>query len=103
MEIRQTPDPYIIPYDADLHANDEIAICSGSFEGRYEGVVALGLGYAHLLNGLSLSILSESCWDVALINLTCLELHPETNEDLFQSPVNNFIEPSGGDRMAMTS
>jgi hypothetical protein len=23
--------------------------------------------------------------------------------DLFQSPVNNFIEPSGGDRMAMTS
>src|SRR5262249_32339166 len=27
----------------------------------------------------------------------------EKQADLFQSPVNNFIEPSGGDRMAMTS
>jgi hypothetical protein len=27
----------------------------------------------------------------------------EAQLDLFQSPVNNFIEPSGGDRMAMTS
>jgi hypothetical protein len=72
--------PYIAPYDADLNANNEIAMRSGGFEGRYEGVVALGLGYAHLLNGLSLSILTEPCWNTALINLNCLELHPETNE-----------------------
>src|SRR5215831_12469016 len=41
-----------------------------------------------------------------LVMELCCALHngvPAVTEDLFQSPVNNFIEPSGGDRMAMTS
>jgi len=42
------------------------------------------------------------CSSVAIL-LVLLAAPGWAKIDLFQSPVNNFIEPSGGDRMAMTS
>ena len=72
--------PLIIPYIADLAVDDQISVRSNSFEGRFDAQLATGLGYAHLLNSLSVSLLTEPCWDTPDIQLHCLEWLPEINE-----------------------
>ena len=71
---------FIRPYDEDLRGDQEFQSGKLSFEGRFGGEQAEGLGFAHLLNGLALSILSEPCWDTHSLELDCEELEPDSSE-----------------------
>jgi hypothetical protein len=72
--------PLIVPYSADLTTDDRINKRSNSFEGRFEEQLASGLSYAHLFNGLSLSLLTEPGWDITELQLHCLEWSPEIDD-----------------------
>ena len=71
---------FIRPYDEDLRGDQEFQSGKLSFEGRFGGEKAEGLGFAHLLNGLALSILSEPCWNTHSLELDCEELDSESSE-----------------------
>lgn len=64
--------PVIQPYDADFRNDEKV------FEGRFAGDIAKGLGFTYLLGGLAFSILSESCWDTASLDIDWLEWEPES-------------------------
>jgi len=70
--------PYIRPYDDDLQNNDEVQSDRALFEGKFSGEAAEGLSFAHLLDGLALSLLSDQCWDTPWLDLICMELDPES-------------------------
>ena len=78
--IYSTQYSFIRPYDEDLRDNSEFQSDRNLFEGNFRGEKAEGLSFAHLLNGLALSILSEPCWDTPLLDLDCRELDPESEE-----------------------
>lgn len=69
--------PPIVPPTADLSEGDTLLERSELFEAHYDGNRANGLGYAVLFDGISLSLLSESCWDTPTIDLLCTEYSPE--------------------------
>ncbi|MXZ19224.1 MAG: hypothetical protein F4Y84_01170 [Caldilineaceae bacterium SB0665_bin_25] len=69
---------FIQPYDVDLQDDTEFQSKKRLFEGRFGEERAEGLGFAHLLNGLAISILSEPCWDTHSVELECEELDPES-------------------------
>lgn len=71
---------FIRPYDDDLQNNSEFQSDKNLFEASFNGEKAEGLGFAHLLNGLALSILTEPCWDTPVLDLDCKELDPESEE-----------------------
>ena len=78
--IYSTQYSFIRPYDEDLRDNSEFQSVRNLFEGKFRGEEAEGLGFAHLLNGLAFSILSEPCWDAPLLDLDCEEVDPESEE-----------------------
>ena len=68
---------FIRPYDEDLRDDENFQSGKLAFEGKLGSDKAQGLGFAYLLKGLALSILSEQCWDTAWLNLDCFEWDPE--------------------------
>ena len=73
-----TRHPYIKPYDDDHRDNEEFQQRRDLFEGKFDGSKAEGLGFTYLLCGLSLSILSEPCWDTPLLELDFEKMDPES-------------------------
>ena len=71
---------FIRPYDEDLRNDQEFQSRKLLFEGKFKGRKADGLGHSFLLNGLALSILSDSSWDTPWIELDCEEIDLETGE-----------------------
>ncbi len=71
---------YIQPYDKDLQGSSEFQSKKSLFEASFAGERAEGLGFAHLLKGLALSIRSEPCWDSPWLDLDCKKLDPESEE-----------------------
>ena len=69
---------FIRPYDGDLRGDEEFQSHRRLFEGKFGNERAEGLGFAFLLKGLALSILSESCWDTHSLELVCEELDPDS-------------------------
>ena len=54
----------------------------------YEGVLAIGLGIAYLLDALSISILSESQWNCSRLNLDVLTI--DENEELIHEEIELY-------------
>lgn len=71
---------FIQPFDRDLGGNEEFQSNKPFFDAKFEGEKAEGLGYACLLNGLAVSMLSESSWDTPRLSLECEELNLESGE-----------------------
>jgi hypothetical protein len=71
---------FIRPYDGDLRGDEEFPSDRWLFEGRFGDERAEGLGFAYLLKGLALSILSETCWDTPWLDLDCKEFNSESDE-----------------------
>lgn len=71
---------FIQPFDIDLTDDEDFQSNQLLFDAKFEGEKAEGLGYAHLLNGLAVSMLSESSWDTPRLSLECEELNPESGE-----------------------
>ena len=84
----------IRPYDGDLRGDDEFQSDRSLFEGRFRGEIAEGLGFAYLLKGLSLSILSEQCWDTDWLNLDCFEWEPERRDFVEKSETLRHVARS---------
>lgn len=76
--------PLVVPPTADLSENDEIRTRSELFEVHHNGRRGSGLGYAVLFDSISLSLLSEPCWDAFIVDLVCTEYSPEV-EDLVET------------------
>ena len=71
---------FIQPYDRDLGGDEVFQSNKLVFDAKFEGEKAEGLGYARLLNGLAISMLSESRWDTPQLTIECEELNPESGE-----------------------
>lgn len=65
--------PVINPPLADLSPDDDIVIRSQRFLCTFEAQDADGLGYAFLLGGLAISLLTEHCWDASSVMLETME------------------------------
>lgn len=78
---KATRHPFLIrPYDADRINDEKFQSSKLLFQGKYEGTEALGLGFAYLLDGVAVSILSENCWYTSSLEVDCEEIDPESGE-----------------------
>lgn len=50
------------------------------YEYRYDSITANGLGAAHLLEALAISLLTHTCWETFSLPLTISEMNEETGE-----------------------
>lgn len=78
-----TRDSYIKPQLADLPEFHIIKrrIAQGFISG-YEGVEAVGLGYAYLLQHVAISFQSDECWNTSIIKLERLESTDDGGPDV---------------------
>ncbi len=86
---------YVRPYDDDLRGDERFQSKKMLFEGSFQGERAEGLSYTYLLNGLALSLLSESCWNSGSLELECKEMDPESLEVTCFSTIVNHVSRSG--------
>ncbi len=65
------------PFSEVAPDSDEVQLLEnnrGSYEFRYQGKTALGLGVAYLLDIISVSLLSEICWDCSYVDLDVISI-----------------------------
>ncbi len=65
------------PFSEGVPDSDEVQLLEnnrGSCEFRYQGKPAIGLGVAYLLDIISVSLLSEICWDFSYLDLDAISI-----------------------------
>ncbi|MEE3718249.1 hypothetical protein V2H45_16035 [Tumidithrix elongata RA019] len=65
------------PFSEGILESDEVHSIEnniGSCEFRYQGKLAIGLGIAHLLDVISVSVTSASCWDCSYLDLDAISI-----------------------------